>query len=207
MNILCYQNKGQGLSYDNFELFIFQNLSFYNLDKKELLIIFNNISNNKKFINLNDLKTHFYNNNNNTKLTENNFDDNDFYDIKNKTIKKFLIENFSTYENAFQIFKDNKDNKNDNENKKDYITIKEFYNEINNLFPKKYDTQTILNYFQKIFKKNINELNKTKYNEFKEIYFKKYKDTIGNIHNFNFKKIYNAGFNSPINTRKNILLS
>ena len=88
-NIHFYQNKGLGLSFDNFELFIFKNLGFfenYHLDKKELLLLFNYISNNKKFINLNDLKIHFYNYNND--LIDNNI--NDFYEIMHKIIKKFF---------------------------------------------------------------------------------------------------------------------
>ena len=82
-NIHFYQNKGLWLSFDYFELFIFKNLGFfenYHLDKKELLLLFNYISNNKKFINLNDLKIHFYNYNNN--LIDNNI--NDFYEIMHK---------------------------------------------------------------------------------------------------------------------------
>ena len=103
-NIHFYQNKGLGLSFDNFELFIFKNLGFfenYHLDKKELLLLFNYISNNKKFINLNDLKIHFYNYNND--LIDNNI--NDFYEIINKIIKKFLNENFPLCEEAFNFSK------------------------------------------------------------------------------------------------------
>ena len=195
-NIHFYQNKGLGLSFDNFELFIFKNLGFfenYHLDKKELLLLFNYISNNKKFINLNDLKIHFYNYNNN--LIDNNI--NDFYEIMHKIIKKFLNENFPLCEEAFQFFQNIK-----NKNKiNDYITIKEFFNGINNLFPKKYDTQTILNYIQKFFKKsNLNELNLINYNEFKEIY---YKNIISSTIN-NLQKSYNEPFSTNIN-KKNIM--
>ena len=195
-NIHFYQNKGLGLSFDNFELFIFKNLGFfenYHLDKKELLLLFNYISNNKKFINLNDLKIHFYNYNND--LIDNNI--NDFYEIMHKIIKKFLNENFPLCEEAFQFFQNIK-----NKNKiNDYITIKEFFNGINNLFPKKYDTQTILNYIQKFFKKsNLNELNLINYNEFKEIYYK----NIISITINNFQKSYNEPFSTNIN-KKNII--
>ena len=195
-NIHFYQNKGLGLSFDNFELFIFKNLGFfenYHLDKKELLLLFNYISNNKKFINLNDLKIHFYNYNNN--LIDNNISD--FYEIMHKIIKKFLNENFPLCEEAFQFFQNIK-----NKNKiNDYITIKEFFNGINNLFPKKYDTQTILNYIQKFFKKsNLNELNLINYNEFKEIY---YKNIISSTIN-NLQKSYNEPFSTNIN-KKNII--
>ena len=68
-----------------------------------------------------------------------------------KIIKKFLNENFPLCEEAFQFFKNIK-----NKNKiNDYITIQEFINGINYLFPKKFDTQTILNYIQKFLKKII----------------------------------------------------
>ena len=114
-----------------------------------------------------------------------------------KIIKKFLNENFPLCKEAFQFFQNIK-----NKNKiNDYITIKEFFNGINNLFPKKYDTQTILNYIQKFFKKsNLNELNLINYNEFKEIY---YKNIISSTIN-NLKKSYNEPFSTTIN-KKNIM--
>ena len=178
-NIHFYQNKGQGLSFDNFELFISKNLGLfenYHLDKKELLMIFNYISNNKKFITLNDLKKHF--SNNDEQLKE--YNDSDFYEIMHKIIKKFLNDNFQLCQDAFQFFQNNNGNK-------DFITIKEFYIGINSLFPKKFETQTILNYFQKIFKKNISNENKTNeletinYSEFKDIYYKNTIEAINNL--------------------------
>ena len=181
-DIHFYQNKGQGLSFDNFEFFISKNLGIfehYHLKKKELHMLFNYISNKKKFITLNDLKTAFGNsisNRNNNNISEQLKDNNDFidfYENMHKIIKKFLNDNFNTCRDAFNFFKNNLNDK------KEYITIKEFYNGINSLFPKKYDTQTILNYFQKIFRKNIitnenktNELETISYKDFKEAYYK-----------------------------------
>ena len=191
-NIHNYQNQGQGLSFDNFELFIFKNLGFfenYYLEKNELLQLFNYISNNKKFINLNDLKNHFTLINNNI----NNMNINDFYENMHKIIKKFINENFSNSEDAFLFFQNEGDKISNKKIIKDFITIKEFYNGLINLFPKKYETETILNYYQRTFKKNIrnekntNELKIIKYNEFKEIYYKNNK--LGTI--YELKKRYN----------------
>ena len=192
-NITFYQNKGQGLSFDNFEFFISKNLGIfenYNLNKKEQLMLFNYISNKKKFINLNDLIATFGNNKNNNKDNNNeqleNSDYIDFYENMHKIIKKFLNDNFNTCQDAFQFFQ------NKISDKKDYITIKEFYIGINSLFPKKYETKTILNYFQKIFKKNITNENKTNeleiinYKDFKKVY---YKNLIGAINEIKNKKI------------------
>ena len=78
---------------------------------------------------------------------------------------------------AFYFFQTNS---NDIKKIRNYITIKEYFDGINLLFPKKYETETILNYIKKIFKINsfndenkTNQIKKIKYEEFKEIYYKK----------------------------------
>ena len=184
-NIYFYQNKGQGLSYDDFDSFVLKNFGFfenYHLDKSEMVMLFNYISNNKKFITLNDLKTHFSYNNN--KINDDfSYNNEDFYENMHKIIKKFLNDNFPLSNDAFLFFKNIK-NKYEN---RDYITIKEFYDGINSLFPKKYETETILNYYRKIFKNNIinetksNQLKIIKYDEFKKVYYKKYIEAIDNL--------------------------
>ena len=198
-NIYFYQNKGQGLSYDNFDSFILKNFGFfenYHLDKSELVMLFNYISNNKKFITLDDLKTHFgYSNN---KINDDfNYNNEDFYENMHKIIKKFLNDNFPLSNDAFLFFKNIK-NKYEN---RDFITIKEFYDGINSLFPKKYETETILNYYRKIFKNNIineaksNQLKIIKYDEFKKVYYKKYIEAIDNLQknydDLNLQNIFN----------------
>ena len=198
-NVHFYQNKGQGLSYDNFDSFILKNFGFfenYHLDKSEMVMLFNYISNNKKFITLNDLKTHFtYNNNKDN--DDFNYNNEDFYENMHKIIKKFLNDNFPLSNDAFLFFKNIK-NKYEN---RDYITIKEFYDGINSLFPKKYETETILNYYRKIFKNNIinetksNQLKIIKYDEFKKVYYKKYIEAIENLQKnydeFNLQNLFN----------------
>ena len=184
-NIHFYQNKGQGLSYDNFDSFTLKNYGFfenYHLDKSEMVMLFNYISNNKKFITLNDLKTNFsYSNNKNNDNF--NYNNEDFYENMHKIIKKFLNDNFPLSSDAFLFFKSLKNKKQN----RDYITIKEFYDGINSLFPKKYETETILNYYRKIFKNNIinetksSELKIIKYDEFKKVYYKKYIEAINNL--------------------------
>ena len=207
-NIHNYQNQGQGLSFGNFELFIFKNFGFfenYHLDKNELLQLFNYISNNKKFINLNDLKNNFTLINNNL----NTYDNKDFYENMHKIIKKFINENFPISEDAFLFFQTETDKKLDKKIIKDFITIKEFYNGINSLFPKKYETETILNYYQKIFKTNlskekninINGLKVIKYNEFKDIYYKT--NILGTI--YDLKKRYNLEESPNKKSKRNII--
>ena len=174
-NIHFYQNQGQGLSIEDFELFFLKNFGFfenYNLQKNELLMLFNYISNNKNYICLSDLKIHF-----GVNINDINYSDCDFYENMHKTIKKFINENFLLCIDAFYFFQTNS---NDIKKIRNYITIKEYFDGINLLFPKKYETETILNYIKKIFKINsfndenkTNQIKKIKYEEFKEIYYKK----------------------------------
>ena len=208
-NVHFYQNKGQGLSIDNFELLILKNLNFfenYHLEKNELLMLFNYISNNKKFISLNDLKFHFSVNQENTNSSLKEFNYIDFFETMHNTIKQFLNKNFSLCEEAFLFFQHNT-----NENKKkirNFITIKEFFDGVNYLFPNKYETETILNYIKKIFKinnfhdeTNSNQLKNIKYEEFKDIYYKNVIGIINNLKQFSYK------FDSPRKKSRNNILS
>ena len=189
-NNLLYSKKEEGISYENFQNFIKDNnniFEYYNLNDKEYKKIFNYISNNKKFIGFNEFKKLCHNNINNTDNQDYTEDvhDTDFYGNMHLTIKNYLNENFNSSEDSFKFFK------NANSNNSNYITIKEFFNGINNLFPNKYETNTIINYFQITFKKNIkskenkehDKLNIITFNEFKEKYYP-------NDLNNNSKKIF-----------------
>ena len=177
-NNFVYGKKDEGISYENFKNFIKDNRSIfecYHLTNKDFKEIFNYISNNKKYICFNEFKNLFHNNINNTdnKVSTEKINDTDFYGNMHLTIKNYLNENFNSSEDSFKYFKDK------NVHNLNYITIKEFFNGINNLFPKKYETNTILNYFQITFKKNItsnenkehDKLNTITFNEFKEKYY------------------------------------
>ena len=106
-----------------------------------------------------------------------------------KDIIKFLHENYPKCEDAFKFFHSVKTylqetpTYNDYLSKNTYITRKEFFDGINKIFPNKYKTNTILNYYQKVFKKKLNQNKKfenlkqnedftnIKFSEFNYIYY------------------------------------
>ena len=179
-----FRNQGQGLSFDNFVNFLDNNVQLfeqYHIHETQQLILFNYISSNKKFITLAMLQKLFGNNNN-----ENNYN---FYLKMHKDIIKFLHENYPKCEDAFKFFHSVKTylqetpTYNDYLSKNTYITRKEFFDGINKIFPNKYKTNTILNYYQKVFKKKLNQNKKfenlkqnedftnIKFSEFNYIYY------------------------------------
>ena len=61
---------------------------------------------------------------------------------------------------------------NDNINPQYYVQIKDFFDGINLTFPNEYQTNTLLNYYNKTFKKNEDsDPDIIKYNEFNYIYY------------------------------------
>ena len=94
-------------------------------------------------------------------------------------VKNFLQENFINGFDAFKFFV--KDKNND----KNYITLKEFFDAIENFFPNKYPTNTILKYLNKYFgisltlSNNKNDLLNKKetisFSEFNYLYFDTFK--------------------------------
>ena len=112
----------------NYELF---NMGF-NLTKDELLSIYTSLdSHKKKYLTLDDLKN---------KLQIFNF-----YNKMHIDIKNFLQENFKNGIDAFKFFVKSKNTN------KNYITIKEFFDSMENFFPNKYSTNTIIKYLNKYF--------------------------------------------------------
>ena len=168
LNLTNYLNKGQGLSFQNLAHFLETNYLLtesFHMNKDKYLVIFNYLSNGNKFITIDDLYKIF-----------NNYD---FYGWMHKYIKNFLIENFSTSLDAFKYFfkvktKQNETPTSNEENKnKDFITKKEFFEGIINLFPNKFKINTISNYYNKIIKKNNEDKEKNiiKFIEFTAIFF------------------------------------
>ena len=169
-NVTDFRNKGQGLSFDNFEKFIQRNyLLFepYHINKNinQQKALFNYISNNKKYITIDDLEYFFG-------IEKNNKNDNydyDFYEKMHNDIMTFLYDNFENGEDGFKYFHNGiNDNTYNIENA--YITKKEFFNGISNMFPKRYQTNTIQNYYNKYF----DNKDKISYSDFKYIYYNTY---------------------------------
>ena len=174
-NKTIFRNKGQGLSLENLIDFMETNyLMFqsYHMNKDKYLVIFNYISNNKKFIIIDDLIK--------------NFKNYDYYGWMHNYIIKFFRENFPTCQDAFKYFHKVKTIKNETPTSNDlnsnntFITKKEFFDGIVKLFPNKFKTNTILNYYNNIIKKNnskgkdeknIEELNIINFSEFNYIYY------------------------------------
>ena len=185
-NTTNFRNLGQGLSFDNFQNFLDCNyhiLEQYHIYEKQQLVLFNYISGNKKFITLEMLQKLFCKNNNN------NYD---FYLKMHKDIIKFLHENYPKCEDAFKFFHSVKTKNqetptyNDYLSKNTFITKKEFFEGLNKIFPNKYKTKTILNYYQKVFKKKLNQ-NKLNENQ-------KQDDIYTNIKFSEFNYVYYSDF-------------
>ena len=181
-----FRNLGQGLSFDNFQVFLDSNyhlLEQYHIQEKQQLILFNYISGNKKFITLQMLQNLF------GKNCPHNFN---FYVKMHKDINKFLHENYPKCEDAFKFFHSVKTKLqetptyNDELSKNTFITKKEFFDGINRIFPNKYQTNTILNYYQKIFKKKLNKNNTIETN--------KQNDEFTNIKFSEFNYVYYSDF-------------
>jgi Ca2+-binding EF-hand superfamily protein len=204
-NLTSFRNKNQGLSFENFLTFLESNYKLfesYHIKTNQQKVLFDYISNNKKFITLDDLKKIFSKNKSITKFsaTPNIVDEEekgvdqqgnyDYYGQMHNDILIFLHDNFPTCEDAFKYFHKVKVNKNekptfnDNISNKNYLTKKEFFDGISRMFPNKYQTNTILNYYFKIFKKK-NDFDTIKYSEFNYIYYGE----------FNFDKKFNQSLN------------
>ena len=124
----------------NDELF---NIGF-NLTKDELILVYTSLdSHKKKFLTLQDLK--------------NKLEIFNFYNKMHIDIRNFMQENFKNGVDAFKYFIKSKTDidtiKSESiiDKNKDYITLKEFFDAFENIFPDKYQTNTILKYLNKYF--------------------------------------------------------
>ena len=177
-NKTSFKNKGQGLSLDNIIDFMETNCTLfqsYHMNQDKYLVLFNYISNNKKFIVIDDL----------IKI----FKDYDYYTWMHNYIIKFFYENFPSCEDTFKFFhkvktiKGETPTSNDYNSENTFITKKEFFDGISKLFPNKFKTNAILNYYNNIIKYNKKEdkskdnsegMNIIKYSEFNYIYYNKF---------------------------------
>ena len=181
-NTTDFRNKGQGLSFENFDNFINKNYLifepyhlYYNENQNKAL--FNYLSNDKQFITKDDLE-YFFENDDNEKNNEI-----DFYEKMHNDIITFLNDNFKNPEDAFKYFHNEIHKNNYISDSNDYITQKEFFNAISNLFPNKYSTNTIMNYYSKYFQNKPS----ITYSEFLYIYYNTY----------NYNSQYNKSLEQP----------
>ena len=136
----------------------------FHLSKDELLSIFTSLDSHKKdYLTLQDLQN---------KLLYFNF-----YKKMHFDLKDFFQTNFNNGIDAFKYFF-----KEDINDKKYFITIKEFFDGFESFFPNKYEYNTVLKYLNKYFhitlpSQNKNENEEIKetinFNEFNYIYFDK----------------------------------
>ena len=210
-NITSFRNQNKGLSFENFVTFLESNyklIESYHIKPIQQKILFDFIARNKKFITLDDLQKLFSKKNINNKLNSKNIneeqkgEDNemnyDYYGQMHNDITIFLHENFPTCEDAFKYFHKVKINPNetptynDNISSRNYITKKEFFDGISKIFPNKYQTNTILNYYDKVFKKS-SDMENIKFSEFNYIYYGKF--------------TFDSKFNQSLNKDSKILTS
>ena len=186
-NTTDFRNKGQGWSFENFENFINKNYLlfepyhiYYNENQKKAL--FNYLSNNKQYINKDDLE-YFFGDEEKEKANNNL----DFYEKMHNDIITFLNDNFRSPEDAFKYFHNEIHNNRYINNSDIYITKKEFFNAISNLFPNKYPTNTISFYYSKYFQNKP----KISFSEFTYVYYNTY----------NFNSQYSKSLNDPSKIR------
>ena len=221
INANLEENK---LRFEDFTKFLDKNLECFegfNLSKDEIVSVFTSLdSQKKKYLTLEDLK--------------NKLDIFDFYKKMHFDIINFLHNNFQNYIEAFNFFlndertnlsacktnrpnSENKSNEyysktakpnNKNKNNKG-LTLKQFYDGINNMFPGKYSNENLLKYIKKYFNLDAEEEssnNKEKklisFSQFIYIYYEivlSYEEYI--------KSKNRSKFNKIITTRNSIIKS
>ena len=211
-NMFCDKESGK-FKYENFSSFVDNNYECFqgfNLTKDELLAVFTSLDSQKKnFLNLDDFKS---------KL--NIFD---FYKKMQFDIKQFMLQNFPSPTDGFKYFLPTDINKTNTLSKsyttsfssstrtsksfrRNYLTKKEFFDGINNLFPNKYATLTILKYMKKYFNIDENDnssKSKITFTQFSLIYYGKVTPT-RNLFNNNLSnkfKIINNNTHLSITAR------
>ena len=146
------------LKFENFKTFLEENFDCfkgYNLTNDEIITLYNSMDSQKKnYLTLEDLK--------------NKLEIFDFYRKMHNDIKNFLYNNFQDFFAAFEYFLPDEDfssiissinkknNENDlvpnqNNNNIKGLTLKNFYDGINNIFPGKYSNEILLKYIKKYF--------------------------------------------------------
>ena len=182
-----YLIKFQSLLFNSFFI-VKRCLEGFNLTYDEIVTLFSALDGHKKtYVLLEDL---------NNKLGS--FD---FYTKMHIDIKNFISNNFVHGLAAFKYFSKKNEGKkeinnsslenqthfsdeNINNNSGVFLNKKEIFDGINNLFPKKYVTPTIINYLSKNFK-NIEEIS---FSEFNYVYFDDFKPEVNLKKNFESTK-------------------
>ena len=169
ININDFKNTGKGVNLNDFKTFIANNpkiFESFHIEDTQIEVLFKHISNGSDYLTLQHIKQLFDSN----KYS--------FYENMHNDIYTFINQNFPNSIDAFRYFHDIKPvsttlpTYNDKLSEKNEITIKDFFNGINKLFPQKYETNTVLHYISKYFP-NSSETNIIKYNEFSYLYFNK----------------------------------
>ena len=156
----------------------------FHLSKDELLSIFTSLDSQKKdYLTLQDLQN---------KLIYFNF-----YKKMHSDLKDFFQTNFENGIDAFKFFF-KEENISDKNNKKYFITVKEFFDGFESFFPNKYEYNTILKYLYKYFHvslnsnknikndaNNINIKDTIDFNEFNYLYFDQLESNELFLKNFN----------------------
>ena len=167
-NINDFKNNGKGISLNDFRFFLEKNYKLFDnfqMENPQSEVFFNHLSGGNQYITIESLNKIFGNN------------QYDFYGSMHNDILTFLNQNFPTSQDAFKYFHNIKPISNsmptfnDKTNDRNYISKSEFFNGINQLFPNKYETNTILNYIHKIFPNIVNDIS---FSEFTLVYFNKY---------------------------------
>jgi Ca2+-binding EF-hand superfamily protein len=161
------QQKTQDkLKLEDFQNFIKEHYKCFeslNLTSDEIVILYSALDSHKKtYITLEDLKN---------KLGVN------FLNKMHFDVISFLRSNFTEGQQAFEYFKQDKS--------KNFLNKKELFEGLNNIFPNKYKTETILEYLTGRFKNadnvNYSEFNYVFYDEIKRETIMKKTDTINRI--------------------------
>ena len=174
----------------------------FHLSNDELLSIYTSLDSQKKnYLTLQDLqnKLQYFN----------------FYKKMHFDIKDFFQTNFENGVDAFKYFFVGK---NTNDEKRYFITIKEFFDGFESFFPNKYENNTILKYLNKYFNISLDNKSETNikdtidFSEFNYIYFDKSEENQVFIDNFNKdtkllnKRIINLE-DKKTNTQSNIFFN
>lgn len=154
--------NSEKIKIDDFMRFINKNhlsLEGFNLTKDELIKFFAAFDSHKKsYITLADVKS---------KLS-----DFDFYRKMKESIRKFFKNNFKNGAEGFIYFIEDKNIRESSQLNKVFLTKKEMFNGINNLFPNTYTSENILSFIKKTFTSSEN----ISYSEFNFVFFDEISD-------------------------------
>lgn len=176
---------------EEFQKFIdkhFKCFEGFNLTSDEVITLFSSLDSHKKsYVTIEDLKN---------KLSTYNF-----YRKMHKDVKDAIKNNFKNGIDAFKFFK-KLENINESESQSDtFLTKKEIFDGISELFPNKYKTETLLKYLQKTFK----NVEATSFSEFNFIFYEDVKNDDVLLNSFKAKTILTSRIKSGKLTKSGVL--